>query len=134
MKNGCVTDSNILIYHINNELNEYGEYLLTRALKQGAHISIISRIEVMGWPRHTESSLKATEYLLCRFIEHPLNSEVAGICISIRQNYRIKLPDAIIAATALYLDLPLMTRNIQDFKQLSEIKLINPSEKLRTLI
>ncbi|QTA92067.1 type II toxin-antitoxin system VapC family toxin [Desulfonema magnum] len=134
MKNGCVMDSNILIYHINEQLNECAEHLLTQALRQGSHISVISRIEVLGWPGHTESSLKATEDLLGRFAEHPLGSEIAGICIAIRQNYRIKLPDAIIAGTALYLDLPLMTRNIEDFKQISELTLIDPFEDQECLV
>ena len=47
----------------------------------------------------------------------------------IRNVYRIKLPDAIIAATALIYDLTLVTRNTEDFKNILGIKLVNPWDK-----
>ena len=43
--------------------------------------------------------------------------------------YRIKLPDAIIAATALAYDLTLLTRNTADFGGIGGLKIINPWEK-----
>jgi len=46
--------------------------------------------------------------------------------ISIRKIHRIKLPDAIIAATALVNGLELVTRNINDFKNIDGLNLINP--------
>jgi len=38
----------------------------------------------------------------------------------------MKLPDAIIAATALVYDLTLVTRNVADFKNIDRLKLVNP--------
>jgi len=49
-------------------------------------------------------------------------------CIQLRQSTSLKIPDAIIAATALDLELPLMTRNIKDFKKVPDLKWINPFE------
>ena len=46
--------------------------------------------------------------------------------IEVRKEYLIKLPDAIIAATAKVYDLSLVTRNIDDFKNIKGLKLINP--------
>ncbi|MBS1751893.1 MAG: hypothetical protein JST63_18485 [Bacteroidetes bacterium] len=46
-----------------------------------------------------------------------------------RKTYNIKLPDAIIAATALSYELILITRNTIDFKNINNLKLINPWEK-----
>ncbi|MCF8232854.1 MAG: hypothetical protein K9J27_11755 [Bacteroidales bacterium] len=40
--------------------------------------------------------------------------------------HKIKLPDAIIAATSLVYDLTLITRNSTDFKNIDELRLINP--------
>jgi predicted nucleic acid-binding protein len=40
------------------------------------------------------------------------------------------LGDAIIAATALEYDLPLVTRNEDDFKHIAELKIINPFTNL----
>ena len=46
----------------------------------------------------------------------------------IRKAFKIKLPDAIIAATALVHNLTLLSRNVGDFKQVYGLTLINPHE------
>lgn len=46
--------------------------------------------------------------------------------IKIRKEYLIKLPDAIIAATALLFEFTLITNNTKDFKKLGHLNLINP--------
>ncbi|MEL7532264.1 MAG: type II toxin-antitoxin system VapC family toxin, partial [Bacteroidota bacterium] len=48
----------------------------------------------------------------------PLTEDIVQKTIMLRKQYRIKLPDAIIAATALHYDLQLITRNFDDFKQI----------------
>ena len=48
--------------------------------------------------------------------------------IEIRKSYRIKLPDAIIAATAFVHNLTLLTRNISDYKNIEELSVINPHD------
>jgi predicted nucleic acid-binding protein len=53
--------------------------------------------------------------LLSLFDEISLNQAVADCCIEIRKTYKIKLPDAIIAATALVQKQTLMSRNTDDF-------------------
>jgi predicted nucleic acid-binding protein len=52
-----------------------------------------------------------------------LNTEVRAIAIQLRQKQKIKLPDAIVAATSLYLQLPLVTAD-QGFKGIKGIELI----------
>ena len=54
-----------------------------------------------------------------------IDQKIADMAIEIRKKQRIKLPDAIIAATAKVLDLCLVTRNIDDFKKV-EIQIANP--------
>ena len=46
--------------------------------------------------------------------------------IQIRKSMRIKVPDAIIAATALEMDAVLMTRNEGDFKAVEGLQIMNP--------
>jgi predicted nucleic acid-binding protein len=45
----------------------------------------------------------------------PLSEAIVQRTIALRQQHRIRLPDALIAATALVLGEPLVTRNTQDF-------------------
>jgi predicted nucleic acid-binding protein len=42
---------------------------------------------------------------------------------------RIKVPDAIIAATALEYSLQLVSRNEEDFSQIQDLKLVNPFQQ-----
>lgn len=123
---GCLIDTNILIYHIAGVLTDQAEAILADALQSGSYISIITRIELLGWRKHSPDSLKAAEALLQSMSEIPLHEEIIRLCISFRQNYPIKLPDAIIAATARHTKVPLMTRNVTDFERVPELKTIDP--------
>jgi len=123
---GCVIDTNILIYHLVGVLTDQAEVILADALESGSYISIITRIELLGWRKHSPDSLIAAETLLQSITEIPLHEEIARLCISLRQHYPIKLPDAIIAATARYTKVPLMTRNTTDFERVPELKMVDP--------
>lgn len=122
----CIIDTNILIYHLAGVLTYQAEATLAGALESGSSISIITRIELLGWRNHSPDSLKAAEALLNSVSEIPLHEEIIRLCISLRQNYSIKLPDAIIAATARYANFPLMTRNMTDFERVPELKMVDP--------
>jgi predicted nucleic acid-binding protein len=51
---------------------------------------------------------------------------VVKTTIDICKQSRIKLPDAIIAATALSSNLTLLTRNVSDFKHIQGLTVVNP--------
>ena len=51
---------------------------------------------------------------------------IADKTIELRKKYKIKLPDAIIAATAIVYNLILVSRNITDFNKIEGINIINP--------
>jgi len=58
----------------------------------------------------------------------PLEPPIVQQTIILRQYHKIKTPDAIIAATALIHGLILVSRNVSDFKQLSQLQVVNPFE------
>ena len=55
-----------------------------------------------------------------------LNDDIVEVCIEIRKNHKTKLPDAIIAATAIVYDLVIITRNTSDFSKIKDIQVLNP--------
>jgi len=55
-----------------------------------------------------------------------INKSVIDTCIALRKAQPIKLPDAIIAATALSLGYSLITNNEKDFDNIKNLKIINP--------
>jgi predicted nucleic acid-binding protein len=119
-------DTNILIYHMNNQGGERFFSQFRAALKAGAGISVITRIEVLGWRGHTEDTIAEAASLLDLCMEYSLSEHIIQRCIQLRQSYNIKLPDAVIAATALIWSLPVMTRNTEDFHKISGVTLIDP--------
>ncbi len=52
-----------------------------------------------------------------------INQDIKSNTIAIRRNNKIKLPDAIIASTAIMLDLPLVTAD-KDFKSIDDLALV----------
>nr|VFK42380.1 MAG: hypothetical protein BECKTC1821E_GA0114239_101843 [Candidatus Kentron sp. TC] len=45
----CVLDSNVLMYHLNGVLNDKLEKLLADVLLSDPCVSVITRIEILGW-------------------------------------------------------------------------------------
>ncbi len=128
MIRGNVFDSNILIYHINDQLDRAAERVVLSLFDDPVYISVISRIEILAWKGHSEESRKATNALISTLTEISLDEVIIQSTINIRLNSSVKLPDAIIAASALTLDLPLVTRNMEDFGKIAGLRLINPFE------
>jgi predicted nucleic acid-binding protein len=88
-------------------------------------LSVITKIEVLGFNAPGNFS-----NLLSSFIDDStvldLTENVVNATIEIRKKHKIKLPDAIIAATALVYGLVLITRNVVDFKNIDNMNIINP--------
>jgi PIN domain. len=57
----------------------------------------------------------------CTIIE--MNDKIKKLCISLKQKYKIKIPDAIIAASSIVYGLPLITSDA-DFKLIKELSLV----------
>jgi predicted nucleic acid-binding protein len=91
-------------------------------------ISAITEIELLCWKTTTEKDLEVLHSFindtLVIELERPIKLKTADI----RKQHKIKLPDAIIAATALVYGLTLVTRNIEDFKNIAGLYLVNPWE------
>lgn len=107
MKNGVslLLDSNILIYWLTGNSNA-AEILS----ENNIYYSIITEIEVKGHLSliTAEQKLKFQK-VLNRFKKVYLTEEIKELAIEYKIEYNLKTPDAIIAATAKFLKLPLVT-------------------------
>ena len=88
--------------------------------------SIITKIEALGFLEITEAEAKAINKMLDTGELAYIDSHIAQQTINLRQKYRIKTPDAIIAATALVNNSELWTANTSDFSSIKGLKLHNP--------
>ena len=120
-------DTNTVIYYLQQLFPQSAETFIDNLLKEERPIiSAITEIELLCWKAATEKDLEVlndfiTECLVIE-LEQPIKIKTAEI----RKANRIKLPDAIIAATALVYGLTIISRNIDDFKNIEGLACINP--------
>jgi len=118
-------DTNVIIDYLGNKISQSGMQFMNTVIDAVPNISIITKIEVLGF-----NTTKSEYQILIDFMDDSnvieLSKNVADICIEIRKRNKIKLPDAIIASTALASNSALITRNIADFKNINGLIVINP--------
>lgn len=103
------------------------EEFIDKILQEGPPIiSVITEIELLSWKVASEKDFEVLSGFISDSLVIELEKVIKQKTAEIRKTYRIKLPDAIIAATASVYDLTLITRNIEDFKNISGLKIINP--------
>lgn len=110
-------DTNILIDHLN--AIPQARYELTRYQEKA--ISIITWMEVLVGAKPAVAI--GTRAFLAGFTIIAVDEHIAECAVSLRQLHRIKLPDAIIWATANIHSMLLVTRNTKDFpKEMPDIR------------
>ena len=118
-------DSSALILFLNDALPTETVELLNNHLPTGrVLISAVVRAEVLAWHGHSTESLDAARVLLdvCELV--PVNATIADEAARIRRETGLKLPDALIAATALLRSVALVTANGKDFRRVSGLALV----------
>ena len=121
--NNLLLDTNILIYLSKKEL-KIEEF----ARKDDElYISVISVMEAKGYQFGSKQEERIIDSLCDNLIKVHLTDEVIKKVINFRKKHKIKLPDAIILASAIEYNLKLVTRNIRDFQMAAPTHiLINP--------
>ena len=117
-------DTNILIAYSGKILPEKAHCFVSEIIDIEFNISIINKIEVLG---HNTSGTDIEDFIDLATV-FDLNKMVVDKTILLRKDYRIKLPDTIIAATCLVYKFTLITRNIKDFKNIDDLDILNPYE------
>ena len=117
-----LSDTNPLIYLLDGTkpLSDSAANLL-----DGNHvwISIITELELFGKKGLKKSEIRAINRLLENCFLMEINEDIKESTKKIMQNYTIKLPDAIIASSAIYLDYPLFTSD-RAFARISELNVL----------
>ena len=111
-------DSNIVLYFLGGE-----EPLMPLLEEKRLYISFITQLETLGYKSITEKESRMIKSFLNECIIIDINPLIKDITIKLRREYSLKLPDCIIQATALYLNIPLITADT-DFKKVKELDLI----------
>jgi toxin FitB len=115
-------DSNIIIYAAQLE----NEFLREFIAENSPYVSTLSYLEVLGYHQLTDEDKTYFEDFFNASQILPISQTVIDQAVRLKQIRRMSLGDAIIAGTALVYDLTVVTRNIDDFSRITELKLLNP--------
>lgn len=110
--NNIVADTSLLINFFN------GIDIAKRVIEdRGMWFSCITEIELLSYHALTDDEEALIKSFLTQCNMADLITPIRETAIDMRKNLNLKVPDAIIAATAVYLDLPLVTMD-SDFKNI----------------
>ena len=123
MGQGYLVDTNAIIDYLENRLPAKTNKLIENLPIQ---MSVISRMEILAWQKASDSQLNFLKAFISASVVFNLDENIILKSIEIRKKYRLKLPDAIIAATAVSNNLHLLTRNTKDFTRVSELECTDP--------
>ncbi len=115
--NNFLVDSNIIVYALK------GDDFVQPYFQYDTFISVITEIEILGSEIQDTEKYKAKQAIVNYCTVVLLTNTIKQETIRIRQLYKIKLPDAIIAATAIVEGLTLVTAD-KGFKKIENLSLI----------
>jgi len=118
-------DNNVISHYFSGLFSEMGMGFIAKEIDKTPNISIITEIEALSWI----AADKNKEKIVREFVKDSnvlgLTSAIVSRCVMIRRNQKIKIPDAIIAATAVIHNLTLITSD-RDFDNILGLKIFNP--------
>ncbi|MDY6802527.1 MAG: type II toxin-antitoxin system VapC family toxin [Cyanobacteriota bacterium] len=128
MSKRYLLDTNILIYYFNDlpEVQSIFEEII-----EGDALGFycpISWVELLCYPALTEVEANLMRSFLRTLNFVFLTEAVLDRAAEIRSSDRLRLADALIAACALKERCTLVTRNVDDFKRVNDLNVLNPFE------
>jgi len=112
-----IIDTNIILYILNGN-----EKLAETLNNKEIYVSFITELELLGYKGITKKDKNTIRKFLSECTIIDINENIKDLILGIKQTQKVKLPDAIIAATALFLDISLVTAD-KGFIKIKELKL-----------
>jgi hypothetical protein len=94
--------------------------------EQAPAVSAVSYVEVLGYHQLDDEERQYLEAFFRLAQVLPLSQAVLDQAVTLRQQRKLSLGDALVAGTALVHDLTLVTRNVEDFQWIQGLLLLNP--------
>ena len=115
-------DTNAVIYYVKEESSVVAtiEDIYTQNIP--VYLSVITQAELFAFPQLSDEEAKRIEKFLQSLSIIPMDSQIARLTGSIRKKYELKIADSVIAATAIFTNSKLLTRNVGDFKRVPELR------------
>lgn len=120
-------DTNTVIYYLQQQFTTEVEKVMDEiAGRYPICISAITEIELYCWRTPSQEDLQVLYDFVADATVIELEREIKFTTAELRKSHRVKLPDAIIAATAQVYHLTLLTNNTKDFKMITGLQVQDP--------
>ena len=121
-----LTDSSAAIKYLNATFPEKGMVFLDKELNKERIISFVTEIELLSWNPPDILDISVYELFIKSAQIISIDDNIIRETIAIRKSHNLKIPDAIIAATAIIHNFTLISDNDKDFGKVKRLKHINP--------
>ena len=115
-------DSSCLALFLANRLNVDDAKFVFNIINADINISIITKIELLSFKEADENYSNSLKILFANASIYTLDDDVVLKTVSLRKSGKTKLPDCIIAATAIAKNFTLITADRKDFKAIKKLK------------
>ncbi|MBO0932765.1 type II toxin-antitoxin system VapC family toxin [Fibrella aquatilis] len=116
-------DTSAYSYYITKRLVEGPYIFFEQVIREESILSVITRMELLSWIPGNKAIEETVQNIVDSSIVLPLSEPIIQQTIKLRRHYKgLKLPDAIIAATAMVNKLTLLSTNDVDFQRISTLK------------
>lgn len=129
MASRYLIDTSAVIKYLNGTFLETALAFLDDVVDDESSISFISEIELQVWAPQNPDDLLIYQHFVANSTVIGVDDQVISETIRVRKTYKIKLPDALIAATAIVNNLTLIADNDKDFLKVPELIYINPKNR-----
>lgn len=126
MEKRYLLDSNTVIDYIAQLHPEKARKKLDPIIDFEINTSLITKIEVLSYDPEKDDNFNVLVDFFDAANVFDLDNDIVNKTIQLRQKQKIKLPDAVIAATALTYNLVLISRNVKDFEKINGLQVIDP--------
>lgn len=117
-------DTNAVLYYLKDDREAVSFLRAIFADRITLYISAITELELFAFSKLSSQEAALIEELLTTMSVIPLDSRIARLAGFIRREYRLKAPDSVIAATAVFTGSSLITRNTRDFQKVAGLSVI----------
>lgn len=127
MNGDYLFDTNAVVYYLQGR-TPWVDFIDNTSMVMRS-VSVITRMELLSYPGLEEGEEEGIRRFFSDIVVMPLNDVIENEAVAIRKTARLKLPDAVIVATAVVADAMLITGD-QRIARLTwhGLRTINPSD------
>ena len=127
MINRPLIDTDILI-NVGRGIQKAIDCLRNLQAQSSLLISVITQMELMIGCQN-KSEFQKLERFLSRFQVMPIDEAISAKAVDLHRHYRLShgllIADSLIAATALTLEIPLISKNQRDYRYIGDLQLLS---------